>query len=529
MPLITDRFPLLDRLASLRARLLMLVILALLPPIGLTIHGTIREREHAIAVAESDLQRLTGLAAAGEAKTLEATRQFLVALSGVPDLLRKPAVCSALLRTMLKKNDAYGNLGVLDLNGDVRCSAVESQSRVNVGDRSNVKKTLATGEFATGDHVFGRLDRKHAVNATYPILDDDGNMVAMVFASLDLKALDQFTTNIDFPANAVMITTDGNGNIIARRPDPMKWIGTRAEQNLLEPMLKVGFGTAEITSADGITRLHAFAPIGTSSTSNYMVSIGIPTADIVASANQGQTNRLLALAVTAALALMMAWFVANFTILDRVRALLSAARRIADGDFASRSGIRYGREEISELALAFDHMAQSLQSSAAERDDALARLSAEKERIQVTLQSIGDAVITADREGRVEYMNLIAEVLTGWRADDARGRRLSEVFNVVSVIEDGYRTPATTNGPSHAEGICRDNVLIARDGSEYVIEDSSAPIRDRAHAIVGSVVVFHDVTRSRDLARQIAQQASHDTHGAIPVQQSPARKQKTHA
>ncbi len=507
----------------------MLVMLALLPPIGLTIHGAIHERQHAIAVAESDLQRLTGLAAAGEAKTLEAMRQFLVALSDVPDLMREPAACSALLRAMLLKNTGYSNLGVLDLDGNVRCSAVESPNVVNVSDRNNVKKTLATGRFATSDHVFGRLIRKHAINATYPILGADGGMVAMVFASLDLKALDQFATDIDFPSNAVMITTDGNGTIIARRPDPVKWIGTRAEQNLLEPMLKVGFGTAEITGADGIKRLHAFAPVGTTDISNYMVSIGIPTADIVASANKGQATRLLALAATAALALLTAWFVANFTILDRVNALVSAARRITDGDFASRSGIRYGREEISELAVAFDGMAQSLQRSAAERDDALARLSAEKERVQLTLQSIGDAVITADREGRVEYMNLVAEVLTGWRADEARGKRLPEVFNVVSVIEDGYRSTPLQREANSADSICRDNILIARNGNEYIIEDSAAPIRDRAHAVVGTVVVFHDVTRSRDLARQIAQQASQDRHGALPGKQYSSQKRPSHA
>jgi len=531
MPPIIRRIFLLDRLGSLRARLLLLVVLALLPPIVLTIYSTMREREHAIAVAEAALQRLTGVAAASEAKTLEAMRQFLLALSDVPDLMRDPGLCAFTLRTMLKKNGTYVNLGVFDLNGDLRCSAVETQNQVNVSDRSNFKKTLATGQFAIGDHIFGRIVRKHVINATYPILNSEGTMVAMVFASIDLKALDQFATDIDFPANAVLVTTDSKGTIIARRPDPQKWIGTRAEQTLLDLMLKVGFGTAEITGADGIKRLHAFAPVATTENFGYTVSIGIPTADIVASANQGQTDRLLALTVTAILALLTAWFVANVTILDRVNALVAATRRIADGDLASRSGIAYGREEISELALAFDRMAQSLQSSAAERDDALSCLSAEKQRVQLTLQSIGDAVITADREGRVEYMNLVAEVLTGWRAEEARGRDLPEVFNISNIIEENRYVPVSRNrfsADTATEELSRNNVLIARDGSEYIIEDSTAAIRDRMHCVVGKVVVFHDVTRSRDLARQIALQASHDSHGVPTGKQLPAQK-RSHA
>ena len=509
MPLMTRHHFNLD---SLRSRLLLLVLLALLPPIGLTVYGAMRERQHAIHVAESELQRLTGLAASSEAKSLEGVRQFLVALSDVPDLMRDPEACTTVLRSMLKKNEGYINLGVLDLNGDVRCSAVPSGSAVNLADRSNVRKTIATNRFATGEYVFGRVVRKHAINASYPLLGDDGKLKAIVFASLDLNALDQFASAIDFPENAILVTTDGTGTIIAHRPDPQKWIGTRAAQNLIDLMVKVRFGTAEITGADGIPRLHAFAPVGTPDISDYTVSIGIPVADIVASANHDQATELLTLMVTAALALLTAWFVANVTVLDRVHALVAAARRIADGALDTRSGIRYGREEISELALAFDRMAYSLQRSAAERDEAVANLFAEKERAQVTLQSIGDGVITTDCAGCIDYLNPVAEALTGWRTEEARGKPLAEVFNVINSTT-GIAIPSLvtkTTGEGRIEALGRDSVLIDRDGTEHAVEDSAAPIRSREHAVVGTVVVFRDVSHSRNLARQLSHQASHD-------------------
>ncbi len=138
-------------------------------------------------------------------------------------------------------------------------------------------------------------------------------------------------------------------------------------------------------------------------------------------------------------------------------------------------------------------------------------------------------MITADRNGRVEYMNLVAEVLTGWRADEARGKQLPEIFKVVNGIKEGYRVPAPVSALAPLDNLSHDTVLIARDGNEYAIEDSTAPIRDRSHAIVGTVVVFHDVTRSRDLARQIAQQASQEIHGAVPSQRYPSQKKPTHA
>ncbi len=499
-------------LNSLRSRLLLLVLLALLPPLGLTIYGAVRERGNAIEVAENDLQRLTGLAAASEARSIEGMRQFLLALSDVPDLVRDTTSCSSVLQTMLKKNPGYINLGVIDLGGELRCSAVPVSSAVNVGDRSYFRKTLATGKFATGDYVFGRVVRKHSINASYPIFDAAGKMVAMVFATFDLAALDRFIADIDLPANAVMVTTDANGVIIARQPQPEKWIGTKAPQNLFDLMVKVRFGTAEITGVDGIVRLHAFAPVGSADVSGFTLSIGIPMAEITAPANRQQATELLALMIAAALALAATWFVANVTILDRVQALVAATRRIADGQLDSRSQVRYGSEEISELALAFDRMAYALQRGAAAQEDAQACLFAAKERAQVTLQSIGDAVITTDAAGCVDYLNPVAQNLTGWTTEDARGKPLATVFNV---INSATRQPVPSTVTKVAEqgsvdGIGRDSVLISRKGSEHAVEDSAAPIRDRDRAIIGTVVVFRDVSLSRDLARQLSHQASHD-------------------
>lgn len=499
-------------LGSLRSRLLLLVVLSLVPPIGLTIFGAMRARQQAVSTAENDLQRLTGLAAAGEAKTIEGARQFLIALSDVPDMMGDPVKCSALLQTMLKKNLGFLNLGVVEVNGDLRCSAVPPNNAINIADRANFKKTVSTGKFAIGDYVFGRAVRKHAIDATYPILDAEGRIVSVVFAALDLNALDQFATDIDFPSKAVMITADANGTVVARRPDPQKWIGSRVAPALMDVMVKVGFGTAEITGPDGIPRLHAFAPVGGPDVSNFTVSIGIPTADIVAAANNERATELLTLMVTAALALLTAWFVANVTIIGRLHVVVDAARRIASGDLATRTGIRYGREEISELARAFDQMAAALQHSAAEHADAQARLFAEKERAEVTLTSIGDAVITIDRSGCVDYLNPVAEALTGWRIDEARGKALVDVFNVINGTTREPVPSLVTKAMElgRVDGVGRDSVLIARDGTEHAIEDSVAPIRDRNQAVIGTVVVFHDVSQSRTLARQLSHQASHD-------------------
>ena len=123
----------------------------------------------------------------------------------------------------------------------------------------------------------------------------------------------------------------------------------------------------------------------------------------------------------------------------------------------------------------------------------------EKERAEVTLASIGDAVITTDAAGRVQYLNPAAQALTGWTGAEARDLPLQRVFRIVNET-----TRATVENPLEkclrdgtVIGLANHTVLIRRDGSESAIEDSAAPIRDRDGAIVGAVMVFHDVTLRR--------------------------------
>ncbi|MGA8709054.1 MAG: EAL domain-containing protein [Steroidobacteraceae bacterium] len=137
---------------------------------------------------------------------------------------------------------------------------------------------------------------------------------------------------------------------------------------------------------------------------------------------------------------------------------------------------------------------------------------AEKERAQVTLQSIGDAVITTDRDGRIDYMNPVAEQLSGWGKDEARGENLGTVLRLLDeVTHEKLENPLVR---CLREGqlvhFAEHSVLLNRLGQEIAIQDSAAPIRDRAADIVGAVVVFRDVTKERRLKRALSYQASHD-------------------
>jgi PAS domain S-box-containing protein len=126
-------------------------------------------------------------------------------------------------------------------------------------------------------------------------------------------------------------------------------------------------------------------------------------------------------------------------------------------------------------------------------------LAAQEERFRVTLASIGDAVIASDMRGRISFMNPVAERLTAWRLDDARGRPCADVFRIVN--EESRQTVESPVDRVLAEGtvvgLANHTILIAADGSERPIDDSGAPIRDRNGGIVGVVLVFRDITERK--------------------------------
>ena len=141
-----------------------------------------------------------------------------------------------------------------------------------------------------------------------------------------------------------------------------------------------------------------------------------------------------------------------------------------------------------------------------EREIARQELFIEKERAQVTLNSIGDAVLSTDMSGNVTYLNVVAEQMTGWPRKEAVGHPLRDVFEIIN---------GATHKPSpnpmelaiqenRAVGLSANCILVRRDGHECAIEDSAAPIHDRDGQVTGAVIVFHDVSMARSVVQEMS-------------------------
>ena len=134
------------------------------------------------------------------------------------------------------------------------------------------------------------------------------------------------------------------------------------------------------------------------------------------------------------------------------------------------------------------------------------RLEAQRALLNVTLQSIGDALISTDASGRVVFMNPVAEALTGWTAEQASGNPLEKVFRIIheETGEPAFNPVERVLREGIVLGLANHTALVGRDGHSTPIEDSAAPIKDPAGAVIGVVLVFHDVTAKRAAEDELA-------------------------
>ena len=191
---------------------------------------------------------------------------------------------------------------------------------------------------------------------------------------------------------------------------------------------------------------------------------------------------------------------------------------VSDDEDIGRQAVQHGADDYLLKDYINGYTLPQALRNAIERRAVENTLFMERDRAQVTLDSIGDAVLSTDILGNVTYLNLVAEKMTGWSRDEASGRPLAEVFHII----DGA-TRAVAQNPmalaikeNKAVALTANCLLIRRDGVECAIEDSASPIHDRTGQVVGAVIVFHDVSESRDMKVKMSHLAQHDSLTDLP-------------
>jgi signal transduction histidine kinase len=379
--------------SSLRARLLLLVLLAVIPALGLTLYTNLEERKLRKAQVQEHALRLSRIVSADHERLIENARKLLASLARLTPVLdrNRAAACNALFADLLTRHSSYANLGVIGADGIVFCSGLPMTDQVYVGDRAYFRRARETRDFAIGDYQIGRISGKATLNFGHPVLVNGGHVGVVLFAALDVTWLNELAGRVGLPAGSMLTVIDQHSTILARYPDHAKWVGKPMPESLVLKAIAAqqGNGTTEALSEDGIPRLFSFAPFGgTAPSANAYVSIGIPTAVAFTDANRILVRNLAALGLVAGLALGAAWVGGNLFIVRQIQVLVGATKRVAAGELSVRTGLPQGQGELSQLASAFDQMAESLERAQERRlqEDELRRKNYQLEQQNLVIQ-----------------------------------------------------------------------------------------------------------------------------------------------
>jgi signal transduction histidine kinase len=359
-------------LKSLRVRLMLLVLVAVIPAWGVIVYSASEQRQLAVAGIQKNALQLAEFIAHEEEQILQGARQILIALA---KFIQKedthPSECNAFCADLLKQFRRYANLGVVKPDGEVYCSAVPFQQAPDTSDQSWFRRAIETGDFAVSDYHVGRITGKPVLVLSYPAINAAGNIRAVVFAALDLQWLNRhkFDVQDQLPDDFTITQIDENGVVLSRQPESDQSLGqTMPGKSLIREILSQKRGMIRAPGAQGKPFIYAFAPVHSSLRNRQIyVVLGLSERYAFADSNRILRRNLILLAIVALAAMLAAWFGGELFILRQVKTIVQASRRLAAGELNTRTGLPYGRDELSQLAKAFDEMAMALEQRRAER------------------------------------------------------------------------------------------------------------------------------------------------------------------
>ncbi|MBA4349279.1 MAG: hypothetical protein C0415_04730 [Thermodesulfovibrio sp.] len=414
--------------SSLRVRLLGLVFIAVIPAFILLLYTAIKHRGHEEAEARAETLDLTKFTAGNIEQVIEGAYQVLTVLSELKAVQNyDSAACRNFLIDLNKRFPMYENISVAKINGDIFCRSFPTEKKVNVADRPWFQRAVKTRSFSFGDYQIARSSGNPTIRAALPVIDKNGHLKAVVGISIDLKWFNDQLTKLEIPEKASVTVIDRNGTVIARYPEPEKWLGKNmAETDIVKTVLAKEEGTVEAKGIAGVDRIFSFMPIKGTDKGMYIV-LGISTDIAFAEAKRSLIQNLIWLTIITLMASSVAWFGGDYFIMRRMRKLMRATNELSIGNLSARVDISNEKDEIAQLGHSFNKMAAALEQNIAERkraEDALKKsihqielmnreLSMGLSEVFDALQKIssGDPLIRIDETSEIELITRLKHIV----------------------------------------------------------------------------------------------------------------------
>ena len=472
---------------SLRARLFLLVLLAVVPMLGLILYTDLEQRQRDLAQVEADALHISRLAANAQQDLLADANHLLTILALLPQIQGDdPVECNDLLARILKQDPQYANIAVAQLNGDVFCSGVPVAGQVSFSERAVFKRALETRGFVVGGYEIGLITKRPILSIAYPLLDSSGRVQRVVIAGLDLTWLNQVAANIQLLEGSRITLIDREGMVLARYPDAEDWVGKSAsDYAIVQTILARGEGTAEGIGLDNLPRLFAFTLLNSTTDTGAYLFISIPRASAFAAQDATLARNLTALLVVTVIAFALAWMGSRRFVLRDIRMLVQATRQIAAGDLRARATFASGIDELGELARHFDAMADALEQRDARQKQIEAALRESESKYRIVADNTYDWEFWLDASGRFVYLSPSCERISGYTADEFNAD--ADLFS--RIVHPDDRALFDAHRHTAKQGIALSDLdirIVHRDGTTRWISHVCQPVFDDAGNFLGT-------------------------------------------
>ncbi len=350
---------------SIRARIIILALVCMVPIAGLEIYSA---REHAaqdIAQAQERVRLLAQKSNAQYDNTIVQTRTILENIALSPDVqaFSQPG-CDQLMRDVNNRNPWMTGTYVLRLDGSVACSSHSVLPNINISARDYFRKALATRAFTVSGFHIGVVSNKPIISGLMPIIDKSGTLIGLAGTSINLDAFNIMLADHEKASDYSILIVDANGIVIGRYPDAQKFLGMDVSATSLNKTAQtVGTGEIETVGLAGDRRIFAFQPFA--DTTAY-IAVGVPRDPIVQKINHSLYRNLVLIALLIAMSGGIGCVVAETLIVRPARQLTGAALALGRGEFNVVPDIQFSMPEMHRLLLAFRGTARQLHEREAE-------------------------------------------------------------------------------------------------------------------------------------------------------------------
>src|ERR1700761_4744901 len=386
---------------SIRARLIVLALLATAPLMVERVHGLEQARGERTLRANAEVVELARRGAESQRDVIFSVRALVELVSRVyAKLPSDPSSCNRTLVNVTAKIPWLRDVSIAGIDGRIACSTEPLAGGLNVSDRPHFQNALHSREFALSDYLINRVNEVPSMVATYPIISEDGAVKGVVLAVINLQWVGEQAAAAAQHSGASVMMIDGNGTLVAGSTDLQPFIGKRfGGVALTRTMLGQDEGALTTEGFDGVRRIFAFVRVPDTAA---RLAVGLDDGAVHAGIDSKIDFAYLQLAVFGGFVLLLAWFGGEQLVVRPIRALVRTAARLGRGDLNARASQESWVAEFAPLAAALDDMA--------------AKLAAREEELHIANQHLEELASLDGLSGLANRRGFDRQIEREWRS-----------------------------------------------------------------------------------------------------------------